>query len=90
MRTRKEIKKAHALNKRVRREKARLRKRRKAKKELKPTIKPQPRIHIRLDGEHRLALLKYCNEHNVKPYKAVRQILRKAMEDVYIENLEKQ
>lgn len=35
MRTRKEIKKAHALNKRVRREKARLRKRRKAKKGIK-------------------------------------------------------
>lgn len=75
MRNKNEIKKAHALNKRVRKEKARLRKRGQKKHELKPTIKAQPRVHFRLDGATRLLLLEYCEKYNIKPYKAVRQLL---------------
>lgn len=75
MRNKKEIKKAHALNKKVRKEKARLRKRGQKKHELKPTIKAQPRVHIKLDGTTRLLLLEYCEKYNIKPYKAVRQLL---------------
>ena len=85
MRSKKEIKKAHALNKKVRREKARLRKRGKHKKELKPTIKPQPRVRFTLEGEPRELLLRYCARHGVKPYKAVRQILNKAMNEMSVE-----
>ena len=33
------------------------------------------RVHIKLEPEAKEALMEYCFKHNVKPYKAVRQLL---------------
>lgn len=75
-RSQKKIIKAHELNKRVRREKARLRARGPKKHELKPSIIAKPRVHVKLDADAKIALQQYCVKHNVKPYKACQQILR--------------
>ena len=74
-RSQKRINRDHALNKQVRREKARLRAREPKKHALKPTIIAKPRVHIKLTAEAKEALMEYCFRNNVKPYKAVRQIL---------------
>ena len=74
-RSQKKINRDHALNKQVRREKARLRARGPKKHPQKHTITAKPRVHIKLEAEAKEALMKYCFEHNVKPYKAIRQIL---------------
>ena len=76
----KKIRKAHELNKRVKLEKKRLRKRGPKKHEQKPTIKPASRVHIKLDAEAKEALYEYCFRNNVKPYKAVKQILKLMIE----------
>ena len=74
-RSQKKIDRDHALNKQVRREKARLRARGPKKHPQKPTIKAQPRVHVKLEPEAKVALMEYCQKYNVKPYKALRQIL---------------
>jgi len=76
----KKIKKAHALRKRVKLEKQRVRKMHKERKHAVKMIKAAPRVHVRLDAEAKEALYSYCFRHNVKPYKAIKQILRVMMD----------
>lgn len=75
----KKIKKAHELRKRVKMEKKRLRKRGPKKHEPKATTTGKVRVHFRLTGEAREALARYCKTYNVKPHKAVKQILKVVM-----------
>ena len=78
-RSKKKIERDHKLNKQVHKEKARLRARAPKKKPKKPTIVVQPKVRVKLKGENYTALLKYCSEHNVKPYKAVKQAIERQM-----------
>ena len=75
----KKIKKAHELRKRVKMEKKRLRKRGPKEHEPKATIKSATRVHIKLTGEAKETMIKYCETYNIKPYKAAKQILRAMM-----------
>ena len=72
----KKIDKAHALRKRVKFEKQRSRKMH-AKKVKAHGKYPKAghRVHIKLEPEVRETLMEYCFKNNVKPYKAVRQLL---------------
>ena len=75
-RSQKKIDKAHALRKRVKLEKQRIR-RMHAKKAKAHGKYPKAghRVHIKLKPEERDILMEYCFKNNVKPYKAVRQLL---------------
>ena len=67
--------KRHALNKRVRREKARLRKGGPKKHPQKATIKPGVRMKIKLTPEVAIELKKYCEENNVKEHVAIKRCI---------------
>lgn len=75
-RSQKKIDKAHALRKRVKLEKQRIR-RMHAKKVKAHGKYPKAghRVHIKLEPEAREILMEYCFKNNVKPYKAIRQLL---------------
>ena len=75
-RSQKKIDKAHALRKRVKLEKQRIR-RMHAKKVKAHGKYPKVghRVHIKLEPEVRETLMEYCFKNNVKPYKAVKQLL---------------
>ena len=75
-RSQKKIDKAHALRKRVKHEKQRIR-RMHAKKVKAHGKYPKAghRVHIKLEPEAREILMEYCFKNNVKPYKAIRQLL---------------
>ena len=75
-RSQKKIDKAHALRKRVKLEKQRIR-RMHAKKVKAHGKYPKAghKVHIKLEPEAREILMEYCFKNNVKPYKAIRQLL---------------
>lgn len=72
----KKVNKARALRKRVKLEKQKVRKMTaKHKKAHGKYPKAGRRVHIKLEPEVREVLMEYCFKNNVKPYKAVRQLL---------------
>lgn len=72
----KKVSKAHALRKRVKLEKQKVRKMTaKHKKAHGKYPKAGHRVHIKLEPEAREALMEYCFKNNVKPYKAIKQLL---------------
>ena len=75
-RSQKKIDKAHALRKRVKLEKQRIRKMH-AKKVKAHGKYPKAghKVHVKLEPEAREILMEYCFKNNVKPYKAIRQLL---------------
>ena len=75
-RSKNKIDKAHALRKRVKLEKQRIRKMH-AKKVKAHGKYPKAghKVHIKLEPEAREILMEYCFKNNVKPYKAIRQLL---------------
>lgn len=75
-RSQKKIDKAHALRKRVKLKKQRIRKMH-AKKVKAHGKYPKAghKVHIKLEPEVREVLMEYCFKNNVKPYKAARQLL---------------
>jgi hypothetical protein len=76
----KQIIKAHELRKRVRAEKQRLRKMHPKKTKAHGKFpKASPRVHIKLEADAKEALMMYCFKNNVKPYKAIKQILNMMM-----------
>ena len=75
-RSQKKIDKAHALRKIVKLVKQRIRKMH-AKKVKAHGKYPKAghRVHVKLEPEAREILMEYCFKNNVKPYKAIRQLL---------------
>ena len=75
-RSQKKIDKAHALRKRVKLEKQRIRKMHAKKVKVHGKYpKAGHKVHIKLEPEAREILMEYCFKNNVKPYKAIRQLL---------------